>query len=441
MGNADVMHGGLINNTYEAVIFGAGISGLVSAAILLERGLKNILIIDEYPHIGGNHISTSIGDMTFDVGSFIFQDNSDLLKYFPDLRPLYIPIRAQSGRISPRGAIKKYPFSVEDEVIKAGPREWIRIALSLGFARLFRRRIRNAQDYAEYWIGRRLMKQSGLGYFMERFYGVPPANIETQFAQARMRWIRENAVVRKRIYQFLRPARPAYRPQQQLVRPKEGFDYLYRTAADYLKRRGVKFLLGAKLVKVDREGDGFAVRSAIHSFHTARVISTIPIRTMLKLCGLPTGEPLKTVTLLSLFYSFQGDRGFGCNVLYNFTATGAWKRLTVHSDFYGTDQGREFFTVEVNANHVDGSIEKADKDFRKHALAHGLYSGELRLEGSYLLENAYPIYVDEASSRATECIRVLKDFGIESFGRQGGFDYQPTAQISIQAAKAALLTA
>src|ERR1700682_4075212 len=54
----------------------------------------------------------------------------------------------------------------------------------------------------------------------------------------------------------------------------------------------------------------------------------------------------------SLFYSFSGERGFKESVLYNVSHAGAWKRLTVYSDFYGRVGGREFFAVEVNADHV-----------------------------------------------------------------------------------------
>ena len=57
---------------YEAIIFGAGVSGLVSASILLSQGYRRIQIADAYNHVGGNHIDWSTDGYTFDVGSFIF---------------------------------------------------------------------------------------------------------------------------------------------------------------------------------------------------------------------------------------------------------------------------------------------------------------------------------------------------------------------------------
>ena len=38
---------------YEVVIIGAGISGLYSAKLLLEKGINNLCIIEKSPKIGG----------------------------------------------------------------------------------------------------------------------------------------------------------------------------------------------------------------------------------------------------------------------------------------------------------------------------------------------------------------------------------------------------
>jgi hypothetical protein len=168
------------------------------------------------------------------------------------------------------------------------------------------------------------------------------------------------------------------------------------------------------------------------------VVSTIPLERIQNLCGLPSDEKLLTVTLISLFFSFLGDRGFKDCILYNFSHTGAWKRLTVYSDFYGKSVGREFFAVEVNADHVSSSVETAEQDFRRHVSENGLFVGDLKLEGSHIVSNAYPVYTEKADEKAAMAIAALRGFGIESFGRQGGFDYQPTARVSTLQVEAAL---
>src|SRR5712691_4860596 len=110
-------------DAFAVIVLGAGISGLVSASILLKEGHENILVVDEYGHIGGNHIDCSIGDYTFDIGSFIFQDDSPLLAHLPELLPLYLPISPSWGRLNPQGVVTQYPISLKEDLIAAGPFE------------------------------------------------------------------------------------------------------------------------------------------------------------------------------------------------------------------------------------------------------------------------------------------------------------------------------
>jgi protoporphyrinogen oxidase len=422
---------------YDVIILGAGISGLVAASVLLKQGCKRLLIVDEYDHIGGNHIDCSIGKYTFDIGSFIFQDDSPLLAHLPEILPRYVPINPTWGRLNPQGVVTQYPISIKDDIIKAGPAEWLRILLSVLFARLFRRRLMNARDFAQYWIGARLMQRSGLGTYMQRFYGLPPERIDIKFAASRMLWIKDNATMRNVLRRLLRSASQSA-TNTQLARPREGFADLYQPAAERLEKSGVAFLLGQKLQAVRRDGMTLSLQTESQRFAADRVVSTIPLDRIQALCGITAGAKLKTVTLISLFFSFSGDRGFTQSILYNFSHEGAWKRLTIYSDFYGKSGDREYFAAEVNADHVSGSVEEAERDFRRHVAENRLFTGDLRLEGSHTVSNAYPVYTDNADKTASAVIAELGALGVESIGRQGGFDYQPTARITALEAEAAL---
>ncbi|WP_213770691.1 NAD(P)-binding protein [Bradyrhizobium sp. dw_78] len=423
---------------YEAIVLGAGITGLVSASVLLAQGCRRILVADTYNHVGGNHIDWSTGDYTFDAGSFIFQDDSPLLRHFPELLPRYMVIFPDWGRLNPQGVVTSYPISVKDDILGAGPMGWIRIFSSVLYARLFQRKIRNAKEFARYWIGGYLLHRSGLESYMKRFYGVPPDEIDIQLAQKRMLWISEHASVANLVRRLLPPRRQQKGPtNQQLIRPKQGFSHLYKAATERLEQGGATFLLGATFQTLERNEKTFFLHVNDRTISSDRVISTIPVNHVGAMCGFKS-EQLSSVTLLSLFFSFSGQRGFTQSILYNFSHQGAWKRLTMHSDFYGHANGRDYFAVEVIAADVDFSAELGEQNFRNHVQAAGLFDGDLKLEGSMLLENAYPIYSKQSGARAAETIRALEHFGIESFGRQGGFDYQPTARVSTIEAETAL---
>jgi protoporphyrinogen oxidase len=422
---------------FDVIVLGAGISGLVSASVLQKQGYRRIVVVDEYAHIGGNHIDCRIGDYTFDIGSLIFQDDSPLLAHLPELLPLYIEINPSWGRLNPQGIVTDYPISVKDDIFAAGPVEWTRMALSVLFARIFRSRLRNARDFAEYWIGARLLRRSGLENYMLRFYGVSAEQIDLQFAHKRMPWLKEQASPRNAFRRLLRAfEKPA--TSKQLARPREGFAYLYQVATQRLVKGGVTFRLGAKMDRLQKRDGGFLLQIGDRSVSAQRVVSTIPLEHARSLCEIPLASSLQSVTLISLFFSFSGGRGFGQSILYNFSDKGVWKRLTMYSDFYGRCDGREYFAVEVNADHVLGSVEAAAEDFRRHSSENGLFNGDLKLEGGHILANAYPVYTNNAAERAASVVDALRAFGVESFGRQGGFDYQPTARHSTLVAEAAI---
>ena len=429
---------------YDAVVIGAGISGLVSASVLLQEGAERVLVIDEYSGVGGNHIDRSYGEYTYDIGSLVFQDDSPLLEHFPEILPRYLPIDPSWGRINPQGQVTKYPFSVKDDLLGAGPVECLRLLLSASYGRVRRRPLRNARDYAERWLGARFLARSGLGAYMERFCGLPADLVDLEFAEKRMHWIAERASLRGLAEKLTVLVRHGYRRaakgfNTQLARPREGFAHLYAPAVARLEQRGVTFLLGQRLERLSHEDGSFALRTTRQVITADRIVSTIPVEHALELCRLQTGaDRLPTVDLISLFFSFEGGRGFPQPILYNFSRTGAWKRLTVHSDFYGRVAGREYFTVEVLGGAVDGSVVVAEDDFRRHVRDNGLFDGDLTLEGSHVLSHAYPLYTRGSGQVARHAVQALREFGVESLGRQGAFQYQPTARQSTLEAQEAL---
>jgi protoporphyrinogen oxidase len=424
----------------DAIVLGAGITGLVSASILVDQGLPHVLVVDEYGHIGGNHIDVTIGPYTFDIGSLIFQDDSPLLAHFPELLPQYVPIQPSWAKLNPQGVITSYPFSMTDDFFSAGMIECSRMLASAAFARIRRRKLANAGDFAKYWLGARFLHRSGLDSYMERFCGLPIDRIDLKFAEKRMGWISEHARLMEQVRRFAASRRAPVNTiaNQQLARPRSGFAELYRPAVTKLEQRGVTFALKAELTHLRRTDSLFELQLGDRQVGAPRVISTIPIDRARDLCGLAAGSTLPSVTLITLFFTYSGRRGFADPVLYNFSHEGAWKRLTMYSDFYGKADEREYFAVEVLADRAKYDVDHATTDFRTHTQANALFEGDLRLLGSHLLPHAYPIYTDGSGERAEATIAELRSFGMESFGRQGGFQYQPTARVSTLEAEASL---
>jgi protoporphyrinogen oxidase len=422
----------------DAVILGAGVSGLVAARLIKEKGYENILIVDEYDRLGGNHINCDVGGFTFDIGTLIFQDDSPFMKYFPELLQAYHPIDWSISRIAPDDAVRDYPISMKEEVYGTGFLEMLLLFCSIARARCSFRPFANADEYARYWIGPRLFERSGLAHYIRRFYGVPASAIDPVFAQKRMGWLEQGASVRKYAQRLLNPTKMQI-PNQSFVRPRSGFDELYAVARQALEQQGVHFALGENILSVTRKGTAFNIVTEHQDLVCQQIVSTIPVDRMYKLCGLGDPKPLPFSKLVSLFFSFVGDRGFQSNILYNFSEHGDWKRLTMFSDFFGLAEGQAYFGVEVTSPEDEPTqAEHAAALFQADVKAKGLFKGTLTFVGSHVLGKAYPIYTHGASERADQMISALRRFGVNSMGRQGGFDYLPTARQVTLAIEAAM---
>lgn len=440
----------------ELIILGGGISGMTAAAIAarlqssdVQREVGRIVLIDEFSELGGNHKDFKFGGYSFDIGSFFFQRSSPFFAHFPGLQDIYENQQTGSysiARITPSLEVGRYPIDPKRDVLGKGFLDVVKFGLSLTYSRLFHSQKGSAADYAKYWIGGRLFRSSGLHAYMRKFYNLDPELIDGEFAQKRMNWIRENGSFANIMRQvsgalFSQKRAPDIPKVKQLVRPKSGFQTIYRAAQKFLEDDGVEILLGnlIKSVKKDSEAEFTITMENGFKIKAKRILSTIPLSRILELTGKFRDPLIETTNLMTLFFSFSGNRGFSANVLYNFAETGRWKRLTMHSDFYGNELGREYFSVEVVVDKDESSeIDLLETDFRNLVSTVGLFKGDLILEGHAYTPSAYPKYQIGSTLAAENALNDLEAYGITSFGRQGGFDYQPIAVVSVKKAEQVL---
>jgi protoporphyrinogen oxidase len=419
---------------FDFAILGAGVSGMAAANTISDA--SSVVMIDEYVGMGGNHKSRAIGPYTFDIGAFVFKGSDELFKAFPDLEKLCLPVQVDIQRIAPGGHVEKYPYSPRTELFRGGYVSGIGSLISVLVSKIKYQKKSNAADYAKYYMGERIFKDSGLELYIERLLGSKAGDIEIEFAKRRMTWIARAGSIRHRAKSF-RVAPPT--AGAQLVRPIQGFDKLYAPVKAALEKRGVQVLLGERLEGVTRIDGVFHIRTSHRLIQARRIISTIPIQNAATLFGALTEvETLTNVDLVSLYFSFQGERGFPGQILQNFADRGRWKRLTMHSDFYGKGDGREYFSVEVPGGGV--SIEAIEADFRDSVAEVGLFKGDLKLEGHDVTPFAYPVYRRGATATVGRLVAELKALGVESLGRQGRFDYLPTGALTAKLARVGVQT-
>ncbi|MGH6911636.1 MAG: NAD(P)-binding protein, partial [Phenylobacterium sp.] len=231
---------------HPVVILGAGVSGLVAADVLAAAG-HQVIILEPYERLGGNQRSRTIGDYTFDIGSFVFVAGSPFFRRFPAAEALCLPARIRVNRITPQGRISRYPYSVADDLLRRGPVEIVRTFLSLCHGRLTSSKPESAASFARYHLGDRLFTQSGLQAYIRRLCGVSADEVEYRFADKRMAWITRTlsfSALAARLRP--RPKTAAAQPAN-LVRPREGFEALFAPVAAHLAARGVTIRLNCAI--------------------------------------------------------------------------------------------------------------------------------------------------------------------------------------------------
>jgi protoporphyrinogen oxidase len=429
---------------HDVIILGAGVTGLTAAHALLPSALR-VAVIEDYPGAGGNHLSKDMGGCSFDVGAIFFWSDSPLLGLFPGIEAHWTPVNYSIARVTPQGNVRAYPFDMREEFFGRPLPYQLAVIADVLVHKLFWRRKASAADFARAHIGGKLFRDSGLSGYMRRFYGFSAEEISYPFALRRMKWIAQNASLAPRVARFVRSAgrrlglvaHPA--PLRCFARSRDGFQAMYGHALASLQALGADAVLNAGTSSVRKTAEGFEVHTEAGTFTAPRLINTLPLVKVARLLGMDAAEAPESTAMITACFRFRGQRHFAALILHNFAADGLWKRLTMHSDYYGRADGWEFFSVEVSVRGTLPGIDTLVADFRATTAQAGLFEGELECLGSFVTDFAYPVYDQSAEARKTTLVQALSDMGIESLGRQGNFDYIPSATVAIAQAQAYLL--
>ena len=357
----------------------------------------------------------------------------------PSATATWLPVEVTTGRVTPAAAVHTYPIDVKAELLSLPFFQKVTIAADVIYHKLFHRKRETVRDFALQYLGQRLFKQTGLEVFFERFCGRPADEIVYSFAQWRMRWITRRASIRGILATAMAKLRdrfsPAKTPDQGYARPQAGFDAMYAPMIQQLEAAGVRFVFDAGLSGLQRRDPGFEVSGKAGEWHGDRLLNTMPLAVTGALAGRPELAAPHSSRMITLFCRFKGARNFPHTVFYNFHPDGAWKRLTMHSDYYGQADGWEYFSAECT---ITGTLSTADElftDFRTNTQSLGLFDGDLELAGHLETDFAYPVLDATSVTDKDRLMAELGAMGIEGFGRQGAFEYIASSNLAIELAQ------
>lgn len=408
----------------EVVVLGGGIAGIAAAHHLAAEHGCAVRLLERADRLGGLLHSEERQGLHFDIGSFLFPHDHELLRAFPRVARRFVPVRPAQLVYAPGGFTDRYPVSLRGYLRNHGALELGRSIADLLYSRVAYRDRATVPRYARFYMGGRIYRNSGLKHYVERLYGIADDQVALQLAERTIARIRDytlTGIVRARLSAALGRARG--RPAPHVVaRPEGGFGPVFVEMGDELRARGVRVEPGARVEAVARDGERFVVTADGREIACDAVVSTIPLPVMLRLAGMEPEMRFDSLPLLSLFYRARVRPA--APLLYNFSETGRWKRITVFSGYYGRRDDADWLTVEVSARDTSPAALAAARDeFERHAAELGMFEGAPERLGERLTSNAYPVFrVGDPERVARERAR-LEAFGVRLLGRQGSFEY------------------
>jgi hypothetical protein len=369
------------------------------------------------------------------VGSIFYEARAKLFDQAPEARDMCPPVRRIQRRIAPAGNLLHYPIEPRD--LMRWPKTRLAMALAglLG-SRFVIRRDGTLEAACLNRLGKPFFEGTGLRSYITRFHHTPPSELDEDFFFRRMGFIekatRPAALLRSGWRALRRKPFRKGAPAPLRVRPPEGFDRLFAAIGDTLTRRGATICYNAGLARITSDGDQFVITTAAGTLRARSVVRALPLDTLHRaLFDAPSG--LKSLDLMTLFVSAGAVDEKAGNVLFNFHRDGRWKRITLYSRIYPElMQQREFFSAEVTLPvGWTPDPEAAFDDLKAHLEGLGMAS-DLRLEGHEIVDGAYPLYTPRYDDGLQKTLARIGGAGVVLVGRQGRFEYLPTANGTIR---------
>ncbi|ETD90727.1 FAD-dependent oxidoreductase [Rhodobacter capsulatus] len=412
------------------LVIGGGIGGLAAADALARAGHR-VVLLEAGDWLGGMHHSVEIGPYSFDLGAIFYEETAALFDLAPGLRDLCPQVQRVQCRIDPEGTLCHYPIELRD--LRRWPRARLAGAVAAMLAaRLLLRRDGTLERACVNRLGPVFYRGTGLRDYVARFNVSPPEAIDEEFFVDRMRFVHRQtdfAAMARAGWNGLRHGAFRVKPRDPLrVRPRAGYGVLFERIRAQLEAAGGRVVLQAPVTRIEREASGrMVVTSPAGRFRAATVVGAAPLDTLHR-AVFGTESGFESLSLMTLFVSAGRFAPGAGNLLFNFHAAGRWKRATFYSRIYPDPAiAREYFSVEATLLPGEAlSPETVFAEFAAQCLRLGL-AEDLRLEGAVTTPQAYPLYRPGQLARRAAVLERLVQAGVLPVGRQGRFEYLPTA--------------
>lgn len=431
------------------VVLGGGLAGLAAASRLAREGLP-VTVLEASPHVGGLAASFTIetpwGEFDYDNGPHRFHTgekhlNDEVLRLLGD----NVCTANRQSRIFLYNKFFHYPLQGGN--VLGLPK----FVLAKAFLDYFLVKVRNAfrrppDDNFENWVvnrfGRKLY-EIFFGVYTEKTWGIPCTQISADWAAQRISLLSLWDTVKKT---FFRPKGDVPRTLvSKFYYPRRGgIGELCRGYRRELEAKGSIVLTGAPATAIEtRNGRVSAVRyrkdGREHRLETDKVISTIPLTSLVKLVDPPApreiavaADSLTHRSMIFVYLILDRPKVTDDHWIYL-----PEQRLTTHrlSEFknFSKDAAppdKTLICAEITCNYQDEDWNRTDEELQAIVVEDltskiGLIDAREVLHTFSRRERyAYPIYNLSYRTHRDALLGYIDSIdGIDTSGRQGLFKY------------------
>jgi len=411
----------------SCVVIGAGPAGLTAALALTRSGYASV-VLEADVVVGGIARTVERDGWRFDIGGHRFFTKVPIVeKLWQEILPAeHWLVRPRLSRIYFNGKMFEYPLRATDVFRKLGPIESVRCLGSYLAAQV---RPPKDQSSFEGWVAARFgwrLYRTFFETYTQKVWGVPPSEIQADWAAQRIRNLSLMAVIRD----ALRPRRSTARSTATSLittfhYPELGPGMLWERCRSLIEAEGGEVLLEHPVIRIRRDSvvgathvvvkrpDGEIVEVACD-----HVVSSMPLGALVHAMDPPApievrdaASRLRHRDFLTVAIVVPAEAGFPDNWIYvhspdvqvgriqNF---GSWSPQMVR-------EGTTCLGLEYFVNEGDALWGAADEDLVALATAElerlGLVRRDQVLAGYVVrMPKAYPIY-DEGFQQAVSTVR------------------------------------
>jgi protoporphyrinogen oxidase len=410
------------------VVVGAGLTGLTVAHELAWRGLP-VTVVERGPTVGGLARSFRVSGFTFDLGPHRFHTED------PGVLALVRAVLGEDALDIPRSSAvrafgRTFAWPLGRDAFRALP---LRVALG-GALDLLRPRPPAGASFESdivHRYGRTLYETFFRGY-TERFLGIPPAELDADWARAGIdravidRRARANALAR-----LLSGALLPARVETTFLYPRQGMGEFAERLAARIAAAGGRVLAGREVTALEAEGDRVvAVRAGDERLAADGVVWTAPLPLAQRLLGLEPA-PLELVGTVLHAVTLRAPASLGRQWVYYSDPDVPFVRASDPTRFSpaSAPAGHGALCVERTCRPGDTVWRGAERDVP--AVLRALVRvGALRTEGDVLdvrverVPDTYPVYRLGYRATLREALASLRRWrNLLPAGRCGRFWY------------------